>query len=160
QNLSQLAQVANILQSAVASAERVFELLDVPDQPAEHTPPAALPAVRGEVTFEDVSFRYKPDVPLIEKLCLVAKPGQTVAIGGPTGAGKTTLVNLLMRFYELNSGRIVLDGVDVAQLPRSELRKTMGMVLQDTWLFGGTIRDNILYGHPGCTEEQMLAAAK
>ena len=160
QQLSQLAQVSNVLQSAVASAERVFELLDVPDQPAEYTPPAQLPTVRGEVRFEDVSFRYKPDVPLIEHLSLVARPGQTVAIVGPTGAGKTTLVNLLMRFYELGSGRIVLDGVDIATLPRSELRRTMGMVLQDTWLFGGTIRDNILYGNPTASEDELLAAAK
>jgi ATP-binding cassette subfamily B protein len=160
QQLSQLASVANVLQSGVASAERVFDLLDTQDQPAEHAPPAALPAVRGEVRFEDVSFRYKSDVPLIEHLSLVAAPGQTVAIVGPTGAGKTTLVNLLMRFYELDSGRIMLDGVDVAEVPRRELREKLGMVLQDTWLFGGTIRANILYGDPAATEEQMLAAAR
>ncbi len=158
QNLSQLAQVANILQSGVASAERVFELLDEPEQSVERNDKLA--ASRGEVRFEDVSFRYKPDVPLIEKLSLVAAPGQTVAIVGPTGAGKTTLVNLLMRFYELDGGAIRIDGVDIASVPRSEVRARLGMVLQDTWLFGGTIRDNIRYGKPGATEEDMLAAAK
>src|SRR6185312_11264904 len=157
--LSQLASMANVLQSGVASAERVFELLDAPDQPADRAD-ATLPAVRGEVRFEDVSFRYKAEQPLIEKLSLVAKPGQTVAIVGPTGAGKTTLVNLLMRFYELDSGRILLDGVDVARVSRDELRSKIGMVLQDTWLFGGTIRDNIAYGNPAATEEQIVAAAQ
>jgi ATP-binding cassette subfamily B protein len=116
--------------------------------------------VRGEVRFEDVSFRYKQDQPLIEHLSLVAKPGQTVAIVGPTGAGKTTLVNLLMRFYELDAGTIRLDGVDIAGLTRDDLRSRIGMVLQDTWLFGGTIRDNIAYGNPGATEEQIVAAAQ
>jgi ATP-binding cassette subfamily B protein len=159
QQLSQVASVANVLQSGVASAERVFELLDTPEQRAERDV-AELPAVRGEVRFEDVSFRYKPEVPLIEHLSLTAAPGQTIAIVGPTGAGKTTLVNLLMRFYELDSGKIILDGVDIADLPRRELREKLGMVLQDTWLFGGTIRDNILYGNTAATEEQMLAAAK
>ena len=120
-----------------------------------------LPApTRGEVRFEEVGFRYKPEVTLIDDLTLVAKPGQTVAIVGPTGAGKTTLVNLLMRFYDLDSGQIVLDGVNVAKLPRRELRAKMGMVLQDTWLFSGAIRDNIKYGSPGATDEQMLEAAK
>jgi len=159
QQLSQLASIANVLQSAVASAERVFELLDVPDEPADRAD-ATLPAVRGEVRFEDVSFRYKPEQPLIEHLSLVAKPGQTVAIVGPTGAGKTTLVNLIMRFYELDAGKILLDGVDVAGLTRDELRSQIGMVLQDTWLFGGTIRDNIAYGNPQATEEQIVAAAQ
>lgn len=159
QQMSQLAQVSNVLQSGVASAERVFELLDVPDQSADRSE-AKLPATRGEITFEDVSFRYKPEVPLIEHLSLVAKPGQTVAIVGPTGAGKTTLVNLLMRFYDLDGGAIVLDGVDIAKIPRRELRSKMGMVLQDTWLFGGTIRDNIKYGTAGATDEAMLEAAK
>ncbi len=159
QQLSQLASVANVLQSGVASAERVFELLDSPDQPAEPGT-SHLPAVRGEVTFDDVSFRYKPDVPLIDNLSLVAAPGQTVAIVGPTGAGKTTLVNLLERFYELDGGRIAIDGVDIAKVPRREVRAKLGMVLQDTWLFGGTIRANIAYGNPDATEEQILAAAK
>ena len=159
QQLSQLAQVSNVLQSGVASAERVFELLDSPDQsPDQHR--ATLPATRGEVRFEAVSFRYKPEVALIEDLSLLAKPGQTIAIVGPTGAGKTTLVNLLMRFYDLVGGRILLDGVDVAELPRRELRSKIGMVLQDTWLFGGTIRDNIKYGTPGATDAAMLAAAQ
>jgi ATP-binding cassette, subfamily B, multidrug efflux pump len=160
QNLSQLAQVANVLQSGVASAERVFELLDEPDQSLDRDA-AGLPAARrGEVRFEDVSFRYKADVPLIEHLSLVAQPGQTIAIVGPTGAGKTTLVNLLMRFYDLQSGAIRIDGVDIASVPRREVRGQLGMVLQDTWLFGGTIRDNIKYGHPTATEDDMLAAAK
>ena len=159
QQLSQLASVANVLQSGVASAERVFELLDTPDEPAERAA-AELPPVRGEVRFDDVSFRYKPDVPLIEHLSLVAAPGQTIAIVGPTGAGKTTLVNLLMRFYELGGGKILLDGTDIADVPRRAVREKLGMVLQDTWLFGGTIRANILYGNPGATEEQMLAAAR
>lgn len=160
QQLGQVAQMSSIMQSGVASAERIFELLDTPDQPAEHAPPAALPAVRGEIRFEDVSFRYQPDAPLIDGLSLVASPGQTVAIVGPTGAGKTTLVNLLMRFYELDGGRITLDGVDLAELPRRELRAQVGMVLQDTWLFSGTIRANIAYGNPRATEEELLAAAK
>ena len=160
QNLSQLAQVANILQSGVASAERVFELLDSPDQSQDKSE-AALPAeARGEVRFEDVTFRYKPEVPLIEHLSLVASPGQTIAIVGPTGAGKTTLVNLLMRFYDLGGGRILVDGVDTAAVPRREVRAKLGMVLQDTWLFGGTIRDNIRYGNPAATEEELLAAAR
>ena len=163
QQLSQLASIANVLQSGVASAERVFELLDVTDQPSEAATPAQLPPaedLHGEVRFEDVSFRYRPEVPLIDHLSLVAAPGQTVAIVGPTGAGKTTLVNLLMRFYELDGGRILLDGVDIAQLPRAALRAQIGMVLQDTWLFGGTIRDNIAYGNPAATEADLVAAAK
>jgi ATP-binding cassette, subfamily B, multidrug efflux pump len=159
QQLSQLASMANILQSGVASAERVFELLDAPDQPPDRAD-AELREVRGEVRFEDVSFRYKPEQPLIEHLSLVAKPGQTVAIVGPTGAGKTTLVNLLMRFYELDSGAIRLDGVDIAGLTRDDLRSRIGMVLQDTWLFGGTIRDNIAYGNLGATQDQIVAAAQ
>jgi len=158
QNLSQLAQVANVLQSGVASAERVFELLDEPDQSADQT--GAIAVTRGEVEFDDVSFRYKPDVPLIEHLSLVARPGQTVAIVGPTGAGKTTLVNLLMRFYDLDAGAIRVDGVDLASAPRRDVRARLGMVLQDTWLFGGTIRDNIRYGNPAATEAQLLEAAK
>jgi len=160
QQLSQLAQVTNILQSGVASAERVFELLDSPDQSADVSTETLPAPTSGEVRFDDVGFRYKPEVPLIDALTLVAKPGQTVAIVGPTGAGKTTLVNLLMRFYDLESGKILLDGVDIAKLPRRDLRAKMGMVLQDTWLFGGTIRDNIKYGSPGATDEQMLEAAK
>jgi len=160
QNLSQLAQVANVVQSGVASAERVFELVDEPDQSLDRHA-AALPGVlRGEVNFDDVSFRYKPDAPLIEHLSLVASPGETVAIVGPTGAGKTTLVNLLMRFYDLDGGAIRIDGVDLASMPRSEVRARIGMVLQDTWLFGGTIRDNIRYGNPAATDDELAAAAK
>jgi ATP-binding cassette subfamily B protein len=158
QQLSQLASVANVLQSGVASAERVFELLDSPDQSADKD--GAPPIVKGEVVFDDVNFRYKPDVPLIEHLSLVAKPGQTVAIVGPTGAGKTTLVNLLMRFYDLDGGAIRLDGVDIAGVPRRDVRAKFGMVLQDTWLFGGTIRANIAYGNPSASEAELLEAAK
>jgi ATP-binding cassette subfamily B protein len=145
QPLTQVASMANLVQSGVASAERVFALLDAPEQSAE---PAVvdLGRVRGRVAFEDVSFRYLPEQPLIDHLNLVAEPGQTVAIVGPTGAGKTTLVNLLMRFYDVTGGRITLDGVDIASMPREELREHMGMVLQDTWLFGGTIAENIAYG--------------
>jgi ATP-binding cassette subfamily B protein len=152
--------MANLLQSGVASAERVFELLDAPEQTPDPPAPPLPARARGRVAFEHVSFRYREDTPLIEDLSLVVDPGQTVAIVGPTGAGKTTLVNLVMRFYELDSGRITLDGVDIAALPRSLLRARIGMVLQDTWLFGGTIRDNIAYGNPDATEEQLLAAAR
>ncbi|MFJ6676130.1 ABC transporter ATP-binding protein [Actinosynnema sp. NPDC091369] len=160
QPLTQVASMANLMQSGVASAERVFELLDAEEQepdPAE----AALPAERrGRVEFEHVSFSYRPEQPLIEDLSLVAEPGQTVAIVGPTGAGKTTLVNLIMRFYELDAGRITLDGVDITALKREDLRSQTGMVLQDTWLFGGTIRDNIAYGNSSATEEEIIAAAR
>ncbi|MFJ8232368.1 ABC transporter ATP-binding protein [Streptomyces sp. NPDC094448] len=150
--LSQVASMANLVQSGVASAERVFELLDAEEQEPDARPArvrtaedgAARPA--GRVVLEKVSFRYEPDRPLIEDLSLRVEPGQTVAIVGPTGAGKTTLVNLLMRFYEVTGGRITLDGVDAASLPRDELRSGIGMVLQDTWLFGGTIAENIAYG--------------
>ncbi|SDF22908.1 ABC transporter ATP-binding protein [Pseudonocardia oroxyli] len=160
QPLTQAASMANLLQSGVASAERVFELLDA----EEETPDPAVPAVRstrrGRVEFEHVSFRYQEDTPLITDLSLVAEPGQTVAIVGPTGAGKTTLVNLVLRFYELDGGRITLDGVDIAAMTRADLRSGIGMVLQDTWLFHGTIRDNIAYGRPGASEEEILAAAR
>ena len=161
QPLSQVASMTNLLQSGVASAERVFELLDAPEERADGAGHAAPPDQRrGEVRFEHVSFSYDPAEPLIEDLSLVADPGHTVAIVGPTGAGKTTLVNLVMRFYDVESGRITLDGVDIATMPRSELRAQTGMVLQDTWLFEGTIRDNIAYGSPGAGEEQILAAAQ
>jgi ATP-binding cassette subfamily B protein len=149
----------NVLQSGVASAERVFEVLDAKEESSE-AEFVASPPVQGRIAFEHVSFSYDPERSLIEDLSLVAEPGTTVAIVGPTGAGKTTLVNLIMRFYELNSGRITLDGRDISQIPRSELRSNIGMVLQDTWLFGGTIRENIAYGNPSATEEQIRAAAK
>ncbi|MFF0306980.1 ABC transporter ATP-binding protein [Streptosporangium sp. NPDC004379] len=160
QPLTQVASMANLLQSGVASAERVFELLDADEQTPDPAEPALPGDRRGRVEFEHVSFRYDPDRPLIEDLSLVAEPGQTVAIVGPTGAGKTTLVNLIMRFYELDGGRITLDGVDVTAMRREDLRSRIGMVLQDTWLFGGTIRDNIAYGDPSATEERILAAAR
>jgi len=160
QPLTQLASMVNLLQSGVASAERVFELLDAEAEPAELTRPVGDVQHRGEVVFEDVSFRYEPETPLLEGVSLVARPGQTVAIVGPTGAGKTTLVNLVMRFYDVDAGRITLDGVDIAQLRRADLRGQIGMVLQDTWLFTGTIRDNIAYGRPSATEEEVLQAAR
>jgi len=155
-----VASMANLLQSGVASAERVFDLLDVEEQRPDPEPATRVPQPRGRVEFERVSFRYRPDEPLIEELSLVVEPGQTVAIVGPTGAGKTTLVNLIMRFYELDSGRITLDGVDITAMSRADLRGSIGMVLQDAWLFGGTIRENIAYGNPDATEEQVVAAAK
>lgn len=160
QPLAQLGSMANLLQSGVASAERVFELLDTKEQSPDPSPGVAPAATRGKLVFENVSFAYSPDKPLIADLSLVAEPGQTVAIVGPTGAGKTTLVNLMMRFYELDAGRITLDGVDVTAMTRDELRSRMGMVLQDTWLFGGTIRDNIAYGRPAASEEEILEAAR
>ncbi len=158
QPLTQLASIANILQSGVASAERVFELLDEQEQVPEEA--SSLNPTCGRVAFEHVWFSYDPAKPLIRDLSLVAEPGSTVAIVGPTGAGKTTLVNLIMRFYELDSGRITLDGVDIATVPRSALRANIGMVLQDTWLFHGTIRENIAYGRPSATEEEIRAAAE
>ncbi|MCU1439935.1 MAG: multidrug transporter ATP-binding protein [Rhodoglobus sp.] len=160
QPLSQLGSMANLLQSGVASAERVFELLDAQEQSPDPVPAATPATITGKLEFENVSFRYEPDTPLIDDLSLVAQPGQTVAIVGPTGAGKTTLVNLMMRFYELDSGRITLDGTDIALMTRDDLRSRMGMVLQDTWLFAGTIRENIAYGRPDATEDEILAAAK
>ncbi|MFD0520928.1 ABC transporter ATP-binding protein [Paractinoplanes durhamensis] len=159
QPLTQVASMANMVQSGVASAERVFQLLDADEQSPE--PPAVgLDRVQGRIAFEDVSFRYLPDKPLIDDLSLAVEPGHTVAIVGPTGAGKTTLVNLLMRFYDVQSGRITMDGVDIAAMPREELREHMGMVLQDTWLFGGTIAENIAYGADSFDMESVKAAAE
>ncbi|WP_173405720.1 MULTISPECIES: ABC transporter ATP-binding protein [Streptomycetaceae] len=160
QPLTQVASMANLVQSGVASAERVFELLDAEEQSADPVDGPRPAAVRGTVEFDRVSFSYDPDKPLIEDLSLSVRPGQTVAIVGPTGAGKTTLVNLLMRFYEVTGGRITLDGTDIAAMSREELRANIGMVLQDTWLFGGTIAENIAYGAERATREQIVAAAK
>ncbi len=160
QPLTQVAGMANLVQSGVASAERVFELLEADEQSAEPAEPARPAQVRGRVAFENVSFRYAPDRPLIDDLSLAVEPGQTVAIVGPTGAGKTTLVNLVMRVYEVTGGRITLDGVDIAEMSREELRANIGMVLQDTWLFGGTIAENIGYGAEDATKERIEAAAR
>jgi ATP-binding cassette subfamily B protein len=156
----QTASIANVMQSAVASAERVFELLDETEEVADPVRPVPLDKALGAVAFEDISFRYLPDVPLIDDLDLNVEAGQTVAIVGPTGAGKTTLVNLLMRFYEIDSGRILVDGIDTRDLTRDALRRTFGMVLQDTWLFHGTIRENIAYGREDATEEEIVRAAE
>jgi len=158
--LTQIAALASSMQSGVASAERVFNLLDAPEQTPDPIAPMHPVAVSGRVQFEHVSFRYEPEKPLIEDVSLVAEPGHTIAIVGPTGAGKTTLVNLILRFYELNSGLITLDGVDIKTMRRDELRSRIGMVLQDTWLFNGTIRQNMRYGRPSASDEELLAAAR
>jgi ATP-binding cassette subfamily B protein len=160
QPLTQVASMANLLQSGVASAERVFDLLDAPEQSPDPVRSVRADNPCGRVEFEHVAFRYEEDRPLIDDLSLIAEPGHTIAIVGPTGAGKTTLVNLIMRFYELDGGRITLDGVDITTMSRHDLRSQTGMVLQDAWLFGGTIRDNIAYGNPAASEEEILAAAK
>ncbi|MGF1597165.1 MAG: ABC transporter transmembrane domain-containing protein [Acidimicrobiales bacterium] len=160
QPLTHLASMAATFQSGIASLERVIELLDTEELSPEPEPDPSAPPVRGRITFEHVDFSYTPHSPLIEDLNVVAEPGQTIAIVGPTGAGKTTLVNLLMRFYELDGGRITLDGRDIATLPRAELRSKIGMVLQDTWLFGGTIRDNLAYARPSATEAEIMEAAR
>lgn len=159
QPMAQIASMINLLQSGVASAERVFELLDATEQTPDHIPAARLAQPKGRVVFDHVNFGYTPGEPLIKDLSLVAEPGETVAIVGPTGAGKTTLVNLLMRFYEINSGTITVDGVNTAHLSRDDLRSQFGMVLQDAWLFGGTIRENLAYGKLGATEEEIVEAA-
>ncbi|MGZ9930838.1 ABC transporter ATP-binding protein [Streptomyces sp. NC-S4] len=159
--LTQVASMANLVQSGVASAERVYELLDAPEQEPDAEVPERPQELRGQVTFDKVAFRYEPDKPLIENLSLTVEPGHTVAIVGPTGAGKTTLVNLLMRFYEVTGGEIALDGVDIAKMTREELRDGIGMVLQDTWLFGGTIAENIAYGASReVTRAEIEAAAR
>lgn len=160
QPISQVASMANVLQSAVASAERVFETLDEEEESPEPAAPAVLEGVKGHIAFEHVSFRYLPDTPLIDDLNLEVLPGRTVAIVGPTGAGKTTLVNLLMRFYEIDEGTITIDGVNTRTMTRDGLRQLFGMVLQDTWLFSGTIRDNIAYGREDATQEEIEAAAE
>jgi ATP-binding cassette subfamily B protein len=158
--IAQLASIANVMQSAVASAERVFELLDEVEESPDVAEPIELPRAEGRIALRDVSFRYKADTPLIDDLDLEVQPGQTVAIVGPTGAGKTTLVNLLLRFYEIDHGRITVDGVDTRKMTRDGLRRLFGMVLQDAWLFGGTIRENIAYGREGASEEDIRAAAE
>lgn len=160
QPLGQIAGVANMLQSGVASAERTFELLDAEEQEPEEAKQQLPARTDGHVSFENVSFSYNPEQPLIEDLSFDADPGHTVAIVGPTGAGKTTLVNLVMRFYELNSGRIMLDNANITDLSRADLRSKVGMVLQDAWLFGGTIMENIRYGRLDATDEEVYEAAK
>jgi ATP-binding cassette, subfamily B, fatty acid transporter len=160
--LSQVAGMYNTLQSGVASAERVFDLLDEPEESPnpEPTRRTGQSSLNGRVEFQHVSFSYRPGTPVIEDLSMVAEPGSTVAIVGPTGAGKTTLVNLLMRFYDVDSGRILVDGVDITTVSRQTLRSRIGMVLQDTWLFDGTIAENIAYGRPEATDDEVVEAAK
>ncbi|HJE50846.1 MAG TPA: ABC transporter ATP-binding protein/permease, partial [Tessaracoccus flavescens] len=160
QPLSELGGMAAVVQSGTASAERVFDLLDAEEQDPDADDAPSAPEGKGVIEFEHVAFSYSEDRPLITDLSFRVEPGQTVAIVGPTGAGKTTLVNLIMRFYDLDGGTITLDGVDIASVGRGELRSNIGMVLQDTWLFGGTIRDNIAYGRPTASEEEILEAAK
>jgi ATP-binding cassette subfamily B multidrug efflux pump len=160
QPITQMASMANSIQSALASAERIFEILDEPEETPEPAAVRSGAAPRGDVRFEHVEFRYAEDEPLIEDLCIDVRSGQTVAIVGPTGAGKTTLVNLLLRFYDVRGGRITVDGVDIRDMPRAQLRRLFGMVLQDTWLFHGTIRENIAYARDGATEADVVAAAR
>ena len=160
QPLTQLASMANLLQSGIASAERVFELLDAPEESEDAPVPLVDEHPRGRVEFDHVTFSYTPDRPLIEDLSMVAEPGQTVAIVGPTGAGKTTLVNLIMRFYEIDGGTILLDGIDTSKMRRRDLRSNIGMVLQDTWIFGGTIKENIAFGNLEASDEKIFEAAR
>jgi ATP-binding cassette subfamily B protein len=158
--ITQLSGIANMIQLTVVAAERVFELLDEPEEVADAPDAVVIDEPRGAVQFDAIRFRYKPELPVIEDLSLDVAPGQTVAIVGPTGAGKTTLVNLLMRFYDVDGGAIRVDGVDIRRLKRGALRRLFGMVLQDTWLFAGTIRENIAYGCEHATEAEIVAAAQ
>jgi ATP-binding cassette subfamily B protein len=158
--IMQIASQMNLLQSGLASAERVFEFLEADEETPDSAGAPALPVAQGRVVLENVSFRYQPDKPLIQDFDLDVYPGETVAIVGPTGAGKTTIVNLLMRFYEIDGGHIYLDGVDAHELPRESVRQMFGMVLQDTWLFAGSVRDNIAYGKSGASADEVVAAAK
>lgn len=160
QPITMLANIANVIQSTMASAERIFELLDEPEEVPETADARVIERPQGAVQFEHVKFGYKPDAILMEDMNIDVQPGQMIAVVGPTGAGKTTLVNLLMRFYELNGGRILVDGVNITHIKRGALRRMFGMVLQDTWLFNGTIRDNIAYGREGVTEEEIVQASK
>ncbi len=160
QPITSLANIANVIQSTMASAERIFELLDEPEEIPEAVDAQVIGTPQGAVQFQHVKFGYKEDSMLMEDMNIDVQPGQMIAVVGPTGAGKTTLVNLLMRFYEVNGGKITVDGMDITQFKRGELRRTFGMVLQDTWLFNGTIRDNIAYGREGATEEEIMRAAK
>jgi ATP-binding cassette subfamily B protein len=160
QPITMLASIANTIQLTIASAERVFELLDEEEEVPDAIDAKVIESPQGKVQFDHVSFSYQEDVPLIEDMNIEAEPGHMIAIVGPTGAGKTTLVNLLMRFYEVNSGEILVDDTNIIQYKRGDLRRTFGMVLQDTWLFNGTIRDNIAYGREGATEEEIVRAAK
>ena len=160
QPIAQTANIANVLQSTAAAAERVFEFLDEPNEVGDNKNPIQLDKIKGEVEFRDVVFGYDKNKPIIKGLSAHIQPGQRVAIVGPTGAGKTTLVNLLMRFYDIDKGQILIDGVDIAEMKRSDVRQMFGMVLQDTWLFNGTIRENLLYGNPKASEEEMIQTAK
>lgn len=160
QPIEQTANIANVLQSTAAAAERVFEFINEPEETREGRDLVKLEKVKGGVEFDNVTFGYNPDEPVIKGLSARVKPGQRVAIVGPTGAGKTTLVNLLMRFYEINSGAIKIDGIDIRQMKRSDVRQMFGMVLQDTWLFSGTIRDNLRYGRPDASDDELITTAK
>lgn len=160
QPITQLANITNVIQSAIASAERIFELLDEEEQVPETANPMTIKDPKGAVEFRNVRFGYDKDKILIKDMNIDVKPGQMIAIVGPTGAGKTTLVNLLMRFYEVNSGQILVDGIDITKLKRGDLRRMFGMVLQNTWLFHGTLRDNIAYGRENATEEEIIEASK
>lgn len=160
QPITQLSNISNVLQSTIASAERVFEILNEPEDELEETMIQAIQSPKGNVSFEDVQFSFQEEVPLIKDINVDVEQGQTVAIVGPTGAGKTTLMNLLMRFYEIDGGKITIDGVNIRNLPRQSLYRLFGLVLQETWLFHGTVRDNIAYGREGATEEEIVQAAK